>query len=443
MLFVCYSLENLIPATSTATSTTTNGDGDGDTRSAWVFTFNHAISDQQSLNTLITDLMQYLTTPTTPTSPLQSSTIQRYPFPPSIEQIVAPEPVNFRTIKWALYQSINGLRSPVVLPDHIKRLAASELEVYKTQYVDPSVRHTYCKQFIINKNIMSKLLVLCKTYNITITYCLSTLILILTSATTQDAFYSATTSPTTSTASSTNLHTRNLRFLLSVSLRPYQSPTSTSTWPTPLQVPEAGSGRLRSDWLRDSIGCAAGAVDYVTPVPAILLKRINEMIHTSQITPPPLSSEVKEAFWTHARECQQISNTLIYTNNYVPESVRLFGFGMSLPPIDILKAVEIEEENPVTLGRGFSCGVSNAGILSPTLQQGGVTGTDSKEDRVCVSEVYYGTSHSRSGVLALLSCMTVEGCLYGNLQFAVPLISEGEGELYARVLVKYIESLVN
>ena len=440
-------MENLIPATST-------NDNDEDTRSAWVFTFNHAISDQQSINTLITDLIQYLTFPPTTTTP-QSSTIQRYPFPPSIEQIVAPEPVNFRTIKWALYQLINGLRSPVVLPDHIKREAASEPEVYKTQYVDPSARHTYCKQFIINKNITNKLLLLCKTNSITITYCLSTLILILTSAATQDAFYSTTTtttptSTTPTTPSSTNQQTRNLRFLLSVSLRPYQSPTSTSTWPTPL-LSEAGSGqRLRSDWLRDTIGCAAGAVDYVTPVPAILLKPINEMIHTSHITPPPplLSSEVKQAFWTHAQECQSISNTLIYTNNYVPESVRLFGFGMSLPPIDILKAVEIEEENPATLGRGFSCGVSNAGILPSTLQQGGrgVTGTDKKEEEdeeVYVSEVYYGTSHSRSGVLALLSCQTVEGYLYGNLQFAAPLVSKGEGELYTRVLVKYLEALVS
>ena len=47
---------------------------------------------------------------------------------------------------------------------------------------------------------------------------------------------------------------------------------------------------------------------------------------------------------------------------------RLFGLGMQYA--DILSIVEAEAKNPSTLGRGYTCGVSNVGVVKlPSLPQ--------------------------------------------------------------------------
>lgn len=96
-----------------------------------------------------------------------------------------------------------------------------------------------------------------------------------------------------------------------------------------------------------------------------------------------------------------------------------------------------------TLGRGFSCGLSNMGVAS-------FPAATSQKERssveVALEGVYYGTSQGRNGVLSLLSCMTVgkEGSdsvvaekksLSGCLQFVSPLISAEEADRYLSLLL--------
>jgi hypothetical protein len=130
----------------------------------------------------------------------------------------------------------------------------------------------------------------------------------------------------------------------------------------------------------------------------------------------------------------------IISQDLVPESVRLFGIGMEV--VDILQAVEIDARSG-SLGRGFSTGVSNMGIvdLSPKEMVDGERGDKPSVPSVgvgvggvAVRRGYYATSHARNGVLCQLSSMTIDGALNGCLQFTSPLTSPDEADLVAQAV---------
>ena len=126
--------------------------------------------------------------------------------------------------------------------------------------------------------------------------------------------------------------------------------------------------------------------------------------------------------------------------------------------VDILQAVEIAGNNKLTLGREYSCGVSNVGVVM--LNKENKLNKDKKENknnifsnifskviRNSASDVlapiaaYYGTSHSRNGVLCQLSCQTLDGELFGCLQFPDPIISQSNAKIYCQKLIDFLENL--
>lgn len=88
--------------------------------SAWVFCMNHASGDQRSLNIFVRDILAAL-------SPHEAAIVgshsdRIFAFPPSMEKAVAPEPLNLRTLQWAVLQLRNLLSFPSVIPDRVKTL---------------------------------------------------------------------------------------------------------------------------------------------------------------------------------------------------------------------------------------------------------------------------------------------------------------------------------
>jgi hypothetical protein len=140
-----------------------------------------------------------------------------------------------------------------------------------------------------------------------------------------------------------------------------------------------------------------------------------------------------------ANTCKERSKFVI-NSGFVPESVRLFGFGMEYA--DILRVVELEANNPSSLGRGYTCGVSNVGLVKfPSL---------SEQTRLKVTRSFYGTSHSRNGVFCQLSCSSIldkeqnkdnYSTFCGCLQLTEPLISRNEAILLRGKLVKFLGKL--
>lgn len=131
--------------------------------------------------------------------------------------------------------------------------------------------------------------------------------------------------------------------------------------------------------------------------------------------------------------------------------------------VDILTAVEMDARNPQTMGRGFSCGVSNMGrvdvramINTMNAADAGI-GSGSSAKKINLKEMYYGTSHGRNGVLCQLSCMTLcqgtskellagagnedRSTFHGTLQFTEPLISRSMGSSLADRLVSILKGI--
>jgi hypothetical protein len=139
-------------------------------------------------------------------------------------------------------------------------------------------------------------------------------------------------------------------------------------------------------------------------------------------------------------------------------------------PIDILKAVEIDANNKQSLGRGFTCGVSNMGVVrfdsddndhikhshqhhhdhghnqpppSHNFHPRDHDNNNNNNDKAIVSieSGYYGTSHSRNGVLCQLSTMTINDQLYGCIQFTHPLVTDDDADYFISKLQYLLQNL--
>jgi hypothetical protein len=67
-------------------------------------------------------------------------------------------------------------------------------------------------------------------------------------------------------------------------------------------------------------------------------------------------------FWRLASESRQQYLDFVEAG-FAPETVRLFDWGMRM--VEINDVVEKEADNPRTLGRAFTTGVSNMGVYAP------------------------------------------------------------------------------
>ena len=499
-------------------------------KGAWSFCVNHGIDDQTSINIFVTEMIAHINNPVKETSgnhgdPSQPPSVAAvgvfdvaatdrvegaevrdrgaytFPFPPSIEQAVAPGPPGWRMFCWSLFQVHNSLRFPAMLPRKLVAQFRAD-PVAHAACADPDQRRTMSRFIRLTAAETDRLKTLVAAVNresgafgsdrLTITSLLSAAMLSVTNVLIQDL---GPLSPVPGSKSGSSL---NLRFLLSVGLRPFgKSPIPTAA--TEAAAPAALSG---ADFTGGTVACAAGAIDFIVPISAATTALSAEWVTPTHSAPgvgadtagvdagvgaaPRISEGFRAAFWELARTNKRLADCIITRWRLVPESVRLFGLGMRV--VDILRAVEMDARNTASMGRGFSCGVSNMGVVSlapPDRREllkstpAGSTGTgmrhsshsrsssnspssnsrllnflggnlptsDSleasaqprKEGRheteslemhheVRCDEAYYATSHGRNGVLCLLSTMTVQGRLCGCLQFPSPIVSEEDAD---------------
>lgn len=368
-------------------------------KSAWVFCFNHGSDDQQSVNIVVTEILNSIHS-----SPMKAPTSNEktYAFPKSVEDAIAPDNISLNTLKWSIFQLINQAANTDMLPAKIIQNYKKDPEKYKDVYTNPDKRRTFLEYLNLSREETAALRVMCRTQGVTITNALSAAILILTSTFFQNGF--------SKDGAVLSLKEKNLRFLLSVGLRPFGAKGSEAN----------GRNNAVTDWTEGTVACASGAVDFVVSVPASTATPQGEAVSN-------------DAFWALAKTCKQKSNDIIEVEDYVPESVRLFGLGMKYA--DILTIVDLESKNPGTMGRGFACGVSNVGLVNlPVPPTKGPSA-------LSIVEGYYGTSHSRNGVFCMLSSMTVGEKFCGCLQFTSPFINEQDALLFKEALLRTILTL--
>lgn len=354
-----------------------------------MFTFNHGIDDQQSVNILVTDILKYAssltsTTTTSSTSIAMNTPIQSLPFPLNVERAICPGLPNLKTIAWAIYQLYNSLCFPILIPNRIRKRISSESPQSVESLINPNTRSTICEFITLSAENTEKIKQKSKVNSVTVTNTLAAAILVVTSALMQD--------------SNTTDEYLKLRFLLSVGLRSYGVGNST-------------------DWTKESIACAGGAIDFNIDVPTAITTSFTNIIQ-GNVSQLKANYTANTSFWNMAQQCQQFSTT-IRECGFVPEATRLFGIGMNL--LDILRVVEIDAASKSTLGRGYTCGVSSVGVISfPNVK------INENTQEIRVDSVYYGTSHSRNGVMCLLSCNTIDNVLSGCLQFPAPIVNRNE-----------------
>ena len=369
-------------------------------KSAWIFSLNHGIDDQQSVTILVNDMINainnYSSSENLPLPPAPA--IQ---FPLSVEEAVAPGGPNINTLLWAIFQVFNSIAGAKMIPVRIANLIKEDNAIFARKY-NADARKCICELFSLTPIESTRFRQVCKRNNVTVTHALAAVMICMTAA----AVHSSSDDVIDIRLSNNNEQfpsEENYRFLLSVGMRPFGAEN-------------AARGKNKdpfADWTGGTVACAGGAVDYIVPVSSGARKACS-ILGESEIenaeTEPIACSPDLEAFWKVAQVSRDNANDVI-ERGFVTESVRLFGLGMQY--VDILQAVELDATSQQTLGRGYSCGVSNVGQIN--LQKG----LDSDFE---VQELYYGTSHARNGCLAQLSCLSVGDVFCGCLQFPSPLL---------------------
>lgn len=382
-------------------------------RSAWIFTFNHAIDDQQSINIMVKDILSHANMISDVSNTVKNHAI----LPPSMEEAVCPEFFpNLKTLLWAFYQLHNSLQGPTVLPQWLTSKISQNKDIaFNKMIAEPANRRTIIETLSLNGTALNTIRNLCKQRGLTITHFLSAAVLTISSVLIQLPEEAQEEGRDTNMSSFQQL---DLRLLVAIGLRNFASPNY-----NPRHAHAGNAEDIGNDWTNGSVACASGAVDFIVDVPKVdsLKDGVN----------------VSEEFWALAMQCKDKLDFAVKTMDFVPESVRLFSLGWKMG-LDILKAVSMEARNVNTLGRAYTCSVSNVGLVSyksiPAVPVRGDSTVSS------IRGIYYGTSQSETGVLCQLSTITVDDAFCCCLQFPHPIVTPKQATFIKEQLSALLQS---
>lgn len=384
-------------------------------KSVWVFAVNHGIDDQYSLHLIINELLSSIN------HPENDGWNESLNFPLSIEEGISLSSLTpqTKTFEWIAHQVFNSVRSPIMVPNAIRRLDKNE--AFARYNIEK--RRTIIRLFSIPKTVMNSLQEYLRKLSEdsrqkpTITHLLSAVMIYCTNIAIKH--FGEVRRDENDYGDGNSL----LRFLLSVGLRPYSKLQKNTKGPI-------------SDFTWGGVACASGAVDFIVPADDTITNTLQKLL---SLTEGSKIDDLIEILRNPIRQtieyCAQKSRDIIQESQWVPESVRLFDIGMK--SVDILQAVEIDANNEKSFGRGYSCGVSNMGKVNFIQKET----AESATKQLSVEECFYGTSHHRNGVLCQLSCMTLDKAFYGCLQFPSPLVTAEEAELFQNMVERFIKLL--
>ena len=123
-----------------------------------------------------------------------------------------------------------------------------------------------------------------------------------------------------------------------------------------------------------------------------------------------------DGLWDMSREAGAQLQTF-EGRNFGEQSVRVFDWAVDA--MEMTRLVELESDNPFTLGRAYCCGVSNAGLYRGSG----------------AAEMYYATSTTSAGASFQASCVTVQGKLCVSVNAPAPLVTREQCEAFATLFV--------
>jgi hypothetical protein len=153
---------------------------------------------------------------------------------------------------------------------------------------------------------------------------------------------------------------------------------------------------------------------------------------TSSSSSSRAAAAAQQHFWRLAQQCKREVSAFA-AQNTAREAVSVFDWGMR--SIEIGDVCEREAARPATLGRAYTCGVSNMGRYPYSSSS-----SSSSQEPAAVEAIHYATSHSPWGSLYQLSCGTVNDRLCLTFQFAEPIVERAMGAAFADSMVACLQA---
>lgn len=366
---------------------------------AFVFAFNHAISDQSSVNRLIDQILRKVIVlekgETLPLSP-QSMPVALEDSVLGVQQRwsdVQMNGVSLDTIQYVAGKAAEGLKNPVILPDSSKKINAfGSLRIIAGQTAggtDTDQRQSSVQFRSLSPDTTSALLSQCRQKGVSVTNALTAAVTL--------------TATDFITDSAKKKKKRNYKILQSLDMRRFGK--------------QLDKG--------ETVACMAGSMDLMY---GPLQDRVGERVR---------AGKEKELFWYLAKEGKQ--QTMEFVDKGGPEqAVRVFDFAMSIA--DLNNLVYLTAQSKDTKGRAYSAGIANIGVFESQSAFGSQGGTlKSTHGRYQVEDMFFATSQVQSGCLYQVSCMTVGGKLEMTFHPVSPIVNEEMSQKFADNFVELLE----
>lgn len=382
---------------------------------ALMFTFNHAISDQSSAN-MLTDHIVSNIAGLEKNGKIQKKAVNN-DVPLSMEQSVLGEKKSFSdvqtddfsvdTVKYIAGKAAEGFRSPVILPDDPNAkekddgsgiFGALTIISGKAPGGESDEERKSTAQFrSLTKDATSALLDVCRQKGVTVSNALS-------------AAIALTSSDFIDNGKKTG-ESRNYKVLQSLDMRRFGAALDNC----------------------ESVSCMAGSHDLML---GPLSDRSGKKIRGSSD-----AAARKEDFWAVAKESQKQTYDFIESGG-PQQATRVFDFAMTIS--DMNNLVNLAAKSEESQGRAYSAGIVNAGVFErqKSVRREGDDDRDTlttKHGKYEIEEIYFATSHARSGCLYQASCLTLNDQLQCTFHPAMPIVSEEQNALFADGFIELIE----
>lgn len=307
---------------------------DGDSPCALVFSSNHAISDQGSVNVLMDQLLADIVSIEENGSVSNVAVVQDMPV--SMEDSVLGQNSRWSdvelsgispgTIKYVTDKAAEGFKNPVILPDTKGKTGGGDSMLGAVSTImgksaggenEASSQRKSTVQFrSLHQETTSALLDACRRNGVSVTNALiSTMAL-----TSSDFIDGGDAKPN---------KTRNYKVLQSLDMRRFGA-----------QLDKC-----------ETVACMAGSNDIML---GPLSDRSGELLRSS-----PESSESQRMFWNLARESKDQTQRFVNSNG-PSHAVRVFDFAMTIS--DMNNLIDLTVKSKDSQGRAYSAGVSNVGV---------------------------------------------------------------------------------
>jgi len=343
-----------------------------------LFQWNHAISDQSTVQVAIDHLLSIIAAlennedPPTLLHREKSNVI-----PPSLEESLVGNDtfakkgiqtiMNLGTIKYILGKAREGLYNPVILPDHAKNDSSSKQRKSVLQFRT------------LSSDTTKSLIKQCRKRNITLTHLLTSVMSIV----------SSNYIPSDNKSNKQ----RNYKILQSLDMRRYEKHSKDSII-TPC--------------------CHAGSMD-------IMSYNIKDYTKINKTN--------KDIVWNLAKEGKKQTDYFI-TNDGPYHAIKEFDFATTIA--DMTNLVHLTSMSSSSKGRAYTAGVVNAGVYEklPSCCTNGANLEASHGD-YNIEDIYFATSHVNTGCLYPMSVVTINNEMKFTFHPVDPIVTNNENQLFA------------